>query len=54
MGDSISIFPLNSNQETTYKSTYIKEKLPETNGTEQLTEGVFPINLKLINQYQCK
>ena len=27
--------------------------MSETNDTEELSEGTFPINLKLIQKYQC-
>ena len=49
-----SRFPINSNQETTQKSTYKKEILSEINDTEEIPEGIFPINLKLIHHYQQK
>ena len=42
--DALSIFPINGNQENTHESTY--KKVSEINDTEELTEVVFPINLK--------
>ena len=54
MAYKLSIFPLNGNQETTQKYTYKKEIMSETNDTEEITDGNFLINLKLIYQYQNK
>ena len=54
MAYKLSIFPLNRNQETTQKYTYKKEIMSETNDTEEITDGNFLINLKLIYQYQNK
>ena len=54
MEDALSSFRINGNQETTYESTYKKEILSEINYTQDLPEDIFPINLKLIDQYQRK
>ena len=52
--DAISRFPISWNQDTTQEFTYNKEKLSEINEIKELPEGIFPINLKLIDQYQRK
>ena len=52
--DALSILPMNRNQDTTQYYTYKKEILSEINDTEKLTEGIFTINFKRINQYQWK
>ena len=44
--------PLNGHQETTQKSTYQNEVVLEINDIEVISEGTFPINLKMIAQYQ--
>ena len=46
------MIPLNRNQETTHNSTYQQEILSEINYIEELPEGTFLINLKLIQKYQ--
>ena len=43
---------LNKNEGTTQKSTYKQEIVSEINDTEELPEGTFPINLKLIAKHQ--
>ena len=48
----ISRIPLNMNQDTTQKSTYQQEIFSEINDIEELPEGTFPVNLKLIQKYQ--
>ena len=40
------------NEETTHKSTYRKEIVSEINETEEIPEGTFLINLKLIQKHQ--
>ena len=45
VADALSIFPINSNQETTQESTYKKELLSEINDTKEFPEGIFTINL---------
>ena len=50
--DAISKFPLNVNQDTTQKCTYQKEIVLEINDIKEIPGGTFPINLKLIQQYQ--
>ena len=45
MVDSLSIFSLDGNQETTHKSTYEEEIVPDINDTDEIPEGTFPINL---------
>ena len=50
--DTLSIFPINGNQKTTHEYTYKRENVSEINDTEELPEGNFPINLKLIYLYQ--
>ena len=52
--DKLSILPLNDNQGTTHKYAYKKEFFSEINDTEELPEGIFPIKLKLIDEYQRK
>ena len=52
MADELSILTINGNQKTTKESTNFKKKLSEINDTVELSEGIFPINLKLIEQYQ--
>ena len=52
VADALSIFHLNQNKETTQKSTYKKEIVSEINDTEEIPEGNFHINLKLIDKYQ--
>ena len=54
MADALSIFPVYGNQETTQESTCKKRNVSEINDIRELPEGVFPIHLKLINQYQQK
>ena len=49
---TLSRLPLNWNEETTQKSTYQKEIVSEINDFEELPEGTFLINLKLIQKYQ--
>ena len=48
VSERLSRIPLNGNQETTQKSTYQQEIVSEINDTEEIPEGTFPINLKLI------
>ena len=45
---------MNSNQETTQESTNNKVIVSETNYIEEITEGDFTINFKIINQQQRK
>ena len=52
--ETLSIFPLDGNQETTLKSTYKKEIVSEINDTKEIPEGKFPVNLKWIKQQQRK
>ena len=40
------------NQETTQKFTYQQETVSEINDIKELSEGIFPINLKSIPKYQ--
>ena len=54
LAGALSIFTLDGNQETTQKSTYKKETLPEINGTEEIPEGNFTNSLNLTKQYQRK
>ena len=49
--DRLSRTPLNGNEENTQKSTYQQEILSKINDTEEMPEGNFPINLKLIQKY---
>ena len=44
VSDTLSIIPLNGNQETTHNPTYQKEILSEINDIEKLPEGNFPLN----------
>ena len=43
---------LDGNQESTQKPTYQKEILSEINEIEEIPEGTFTINLKLIQRHQ--
>ena len=52
VADALLRLPLNGNQETTQNSTYQKEIMSEINDIVELPEGTFPLNLKLIQQYQ--
>ena len=52
VSDALSRIPLNGNQYTTQKSTYQKKIMSEIDDIEELPEGTFPINLKLIQKYQ--
>ena len=54
VSDSLSRFPIYQNQMNTHESNYKKKVVSEINDTEELPEGIFLINLKLINQYQQK
>ena len=47
---ALSRFTMNSNQETTQESTNNKVIVVETNYIEEIAEGTFPINFKIINQ----
>ena len=51
---TLSIFTSNGNQHTTQEYTYKKEIAPETNDTKELPEGIFLINLIVINQNKWK
>ena len=50
---TLSRFTINGNHQTTHESTYAKEIMSKINDTKKLPED-FPINLKLIYQYQRK
>ena len=50
--DELSRLPSNGNQETTQKSTYKREIVSEIIDIEELPEGTFTINLKLIQKYK--
>ena len=52
--DALSIFSINRNQVTTQEFIYKKEIVSQINDTEELPEVIFPINLKIIDQYQRK
>ena len=52
MADTLLILPLNGNQKNTNKSTYQQEIVSEINGTEEISQVNFPINLKWIQQHQ--
>ena len=54
MAGTISRLSISRNQETTHESTYKSLIVSEINETKELSEGIFPINLKSIDQYQCK
>ena len=54
MVDSLSNFPNNWNQKATQEYNYITETMSEINDTEELSKGKFPINFKIIDQYQQK
>ena len=51
---ALSILTMNGNQETTQYSTYKRDIVSEINDNEELPNGILPINLKLIDQYQWK
>ena len=44
VADAISRFPLNSNKDTTQKSTYKREIVSEFNDTEETPKGTLTIN----------
>ena len=52
MADTLSRLTLNGNQDTTHNSTYQQEIVSEINDTEEIPEGTYPIDLKLIQQHQ--
>ena len=52
VADGLSRIPLNGNGDTTKKSTHQKEKVLAINDIKEIPEGIFPINLKLIQLYQ--
>ena len=53
-GIQATIFFLNRNQDSTHNSNYKKEIVSEINDIEEITEGTFLINFKLIKKYQRK
>ena len=54
MADLLSIFPLNGNQETTREFTSKKGIVSKINDAKELPEDVFPVSVKLTDQYQQK
>ena len=50
----LSIFTVNGNQKTTQECTHKKRIVSEINDIKELTDGIFSINIKLINHYQRK
>ena len=54
MADEPTRFPNNGNQETTQESQYITYIMLRINDINKLPEGIFPVKLKIINQYQQK
>ena len=52
--DALSQLTINGNQETTQESDYIIKIISEINDIYELTEDIFFINLKRIDQYQRK
>ena len=54
LADTLSIFAINVNQETTLESTYKKETVSEINDTEKLPEGFFLLILKLLTNINRK
>ena len=44
IADSLSILPLNGNQETTYKSNYQQEIVSETYDIEEIPKGTLTID----------
>ena len=54
MAGILSMFPINWNQDITQESTYDREFMPEITDIRELPEGIFHINLKLIDPYQWK
>ena len=54
VADAQSIFTKNDNQNTTQESNYITEIMSEINDIDVLPEGIFPVNLEIIDQYQHK
>ena len=51
---SLLILSINVNQETTEEFNYKRGNLSEINYIKKFPEGIFPINLKWIDQYQRK
>ena len=49
---ALSKWPNNWNKKTTKESNYIKEIMSEVNNIKELPEGIFPVNLKIIDRYQ--
>ena len=43
---------MNGNQDTTQEPAYKKENMSEVSDIEELPESIYPINLRLIEQYQ--
>ena len=54
VADKLSWLPNNGNQKTTQESNYITEIMSEINDIDVLPEGIFPVNLEIIDQYQHK
>ena len=54
MIDELSRLTNDDNQNTAYDSNYITETVSEINGIDELTQGMFPIILNIIYQYQRK
>ena len=54
VADVLSIFIINGNQKTTQDSNYIMGVMAEINDTKEKPEIIFPLQLKLISQYQQK
>ena len=54
LADALLRLTNNWNQYTTQESNYIKEILSEISDIDELSEGIFTINLKTIDQYRWK
>ena len=54
MADTLTQLPNKGNQKTTHESNYIRETMSEINHIKEISEGMFPINFKIIFQYQRK
>ena len=50
----LSKLPNNENQKTAQESNYITEIMLEINGISKLPVNIFPVNLKIFDQYQWK
>ena len=54
MAYKLSQLTSNGNKNNTNKSNYTTDTMSEINNTKELSENMFPINFKTIDQYQQK